>query len=220
MEEEDDTSAKTAVVPVVLFHGYRKWHAGNIEIHQDFVFHDFQTILRQLTGISYDNLTTYLVDNRKSKFPITASFNFAVIARPMNCHFMVVLKQPRIDCNRGDDFDLSRIHRNQLDMNKSQVSDYSPYHYHDRMQDLLVQRDKYLNMILNSRYGYDSPLNVNFPKIKEMCPKVESRVDRTMCGDCTVAQKQGKTDEFHICVYDEVILDFFRSPAGPISRRR
>lgn len=234
--EEDDAAAKTAVFPVILFDGERETDVGNVKIHQDLLFKEFQTKLSQMIGISYNNLTTYLVDSRKSKISperrkilITGKVNFAVIVRERNCYFLVVLKRSRRDRRRKPaiqndlDFplapdDLSRIHWNQLDMNDAQMSAYSPYYYEDRFHDLLIQRENYVNMILNSRYGYDSPLNVNFPKIEEVYPKVQP--NRALCEDCTAAQKQGKTAEFHLCVYDEVILDGFRSPAGPISRRR
>ncbi|KAL4560671.1 hypothetical protein LXL04_032824 [Taraxacum kok-saghyz] len=237
MEEEDDAASKTAVFPVVLFDGERETDVGDVKIHQDLLFKEFQMKLSQMIGISYNNLTTYLVDSRKSKISterrkilITGKVNFAVIVRERNCYFLVVLKRSRRDrrrkpSNRSDlDFplahdDLSRIHWNQLDMNDAQMSGFSPYYYDERFHDLLIQRENYVNMILNSRYGFDSPLNTNFPKIEEVYPKVQSLGNRTLCEDCTAAQKQGKAAEFHLCVYDQVIQDGFRSPAGPISRR-
>ncbi|KAL7619040.1 hypothetical protein Lser_V15G02243 [Lactuca serriola] len=237
MEEEDDAAAaKNAVFPVVLFDGERETDVGNVKIHEDLLFKEFQMKLSQMIGISYNNLTTYLVDSRKSKISperrkilITGKVNFSVIIRERNCYFLVVLKRSRRDRRRKPshqsdlDFrlapdDLSRIHWNQLDINDAQMSGYGPYYYDERFHDLLIQRENYMNMILNSRYGFDSPLNMNFPKIEEVYPKVQS--SRALCEDCTAAEKQGKTAEFHLCVYDEVILDGFRSPAGPVSRRR
>ncbi|KAI3511996.1 hypothetical protein L1887_19158 [Cichorium endivia] len=241
MVEEDDAAVKTAVFPVVLFDGERETDVGNVKIHQDLLFKEFQMKLSQMIGISYNNLTTYLVDSKKSKISperrkilITGKVNFAVIVREKNCYFLVVLKRSRRDrrrkpvINQSDlDFplapsvspdDLSLLHWNQLDMNEAQMSGYSPYYYDERFHDLLIQRENYVNMILNSRYGFDSPLNMNFPKIDEVYPKLQP--NRALCEDCTAAQKQGKSAEFHLCVYDEVVLDGFRSPAGPISRRR
>lgn len=244
MVEADDDDAATTVFPVVLFDGEREMDVGNVKIHPDLVFKEFQIMLSQMIGISYNNLTTYLVDSKKSKISverrkilITGKVNFSVLVREKNCYFLVVLKRSRRDRRRKPgkqsdlDFslapsispnDLSRIHWNQLDMNDAQMTAYSPYYYDDRFHDLLMQRENYVNMILNSRYGFDSPLNMNmnFPKIEEVYPQVRSKPNRALCRDCTLAQQKGKTAEFHLCVYDEVIVGGFRSPVGPISRPR
>ncbi|KAD3337376.1 hypothetical protein E3N88_32896 [Mikania micrantha] len=219
MMEADDDTPETNTFPVVLYDGERETNVGNIKIHPDLVFKAFQIKLSQLIGISYNNITTYLVDGKKPKASpdrrkilITGKVNFAVVVTERNCHFFVVLKRSRRDRRRkigkqSDLSDLSRINWNHHDLN-------------DRFHDLLIQRENLMNLILNSDYGFELRLNSNFPSIEDAYPRDTSKPNRLLCEDCTVAQKQGKIPDFHLCVYDEVIGSVFRSPAGPICRRR
>ncbi|KAM0053194.1 hypothetical protein Hdeb2414_s0007g00257051 [Helianthus debilis subsp. tardiflorus] len=225
VEEDDDVAATaaatttTTVFPVVLYDGERETNVGNIEIHPDLVYKEFQTMLSQLIGISYNNLTTYLVDSMKSKmspdrrkFLITGKVNFAVIVEQTNCYFLVVLKRSRRD------------RRKQQLVKHSYYSD--AHFYDDRLRDLLMHRDNYnydynyMNMILNSYglYGFDSRLRTNFPRIEDAYPRVYGESNRSMCEECRIAEKQGEKAEFHLCVNDEVVVGGFRSPAGPVSR--
>ncbi|KAK9068547.1 hypothetical protein SSX86_012662 [Deinandra increscens subsp. villosa] len=238
MVEADDDAAVTTVFPVVLYDGEREMNVGNIKIHPDLAFKAFQIKLSQLIGISYNNLTTYLVDSKKSKTSpdrrkilITGKVNFAVVVRETNCYFFVVLKRSRRERRRKlgkqSDLDFSSISPDDLsriDWNRHDPNDaYRHYYYDDRFHDLLMQRENYMKMILNSGYGfdgYDSRLDLNFPKIEDAYPRVQIKPNRSLCEDCRVAEKQGKTPEFHLCVYDEVIVGRFRSPAGPICRPR
>ncbi|KAL7619039.1 hypothetical protein Lser_V15G02242 [Lactuca serriola] len=237
MKKAYDAAAKTTtypiMFPVILYDGKRQTNVGNMTIRQGLAINEFKTTLSQLIGIHYDDLTTYLVENRKStpstepwKILITDKVNFDVMVRLRNCYFFVVLNRPRTECRMipGNQSDLLLMHLNLLDSNtnNAQTSAYSYgpspycYNYSDGFSDLVMHRENYLNMVLNSGYGFVSPSNVNLPKIEE----AESSSNRPLCEDCTTAQKQGKTAEFHLCVYDEVIHGSFRSPAGHISRRR
>lgn len=199
---DDDVASETTVFPVVLYDGDREVNVGNISIHPDLVYKAFQVKLSEMTGISYNNLTTYLIDNKKSKSSpdrrkilITGKVNFAVIVRERNCYFFVVLKRSRRERRR----------RPTKQINYHDINDYNDYHYYHH----------YMNMILTSGYEFDLP---NFPRIEDAYPRVSSKVNRPLCVDCTVALKQGKSPEFHCCVYDEVVVGWFRSPAGPICR--
>ncbi|KAF5783744.1 hypothetical protein HanXRQr2_Chr11g0511421 [Helianthus annuus] len=280
------TTSSTTSFPVVLYDGIRETLVGNVQIHPDLVFKSFQTKLTEITGISYNNLTTYLVDSSKSKTSpdrrkilITGKVNFAVVVRETNCYFFAVLKRSRRDRRRKavkpsdlhvstvspDDLsrislnrnnlnvkpsdldvssdDLSRISLNRnglnvkpsdLDVSSVDLSRFSLNHngfnrsycYDDRFHDLLmnrVNRGKYMNVILNSGYEFDSDsrLDTNFPTIEDAYPRVydeQRNVNRSLCEDCTVAKKQRKSPEFHHCVYDEVVVGVFRSPAGPVCR--
>ncbi|KAK1426187.1 hypothetical protein QVD17_14856 [Tagetes erecta] len=218
MVKADDDSPETTTFPVVLYDGVRQTNVGNIEIHPDLVYKAFQIKLSQIIGISYNNLTTYLVDSLKPKTSperrkilITGKVNFAGIARETNCYFFVVLKRSRRDRRRkpGKQSDLD-VH----DSNDAQFA-YNPYYYDDRFHDMLMQRETYMNM-----FGFGSVLNSSFPKIEDVYPRVQSKPNRSLCEDCVRSQKQGKTPEFHLCVYDEVFDGVFRSPAGPIRRER
>ncbi|KAD5803244.1 hypothetical protein R6Q59_024500 [Mikania micrantha] len=235
MLEADDDAPAMAVFPVVLFDGEREMHAGDIKVHPDLVYKEFQTMLSQIIGISYNNLTTYLVDSKKSKISpdrrkilITGKVNFAVVVRETNCYFLVVMKRSRRDRRRkvvkpSDYHDLSRISWNYHDLNDTHMPVSNPYYYDERIHDLLMQREDYMNTILNSGYGFDSHLNMNFPTIEDAYLRVQSNqnnLNRSLCEDCRIAQKQGKKAEFHFCIYDEVVVGGFRSPAGPVSRPR
>lgn len=250
-EADDDTTAITNATetefPIVLFDGENEKHYGNLKIYSDLTFKEFQMKLSQLLGISYNNLTTYLVDSKKSKISpdrrkilITGKVNFAVIVREINCYFLVVLKRSRRDRRRKPGTavispdDLARVHRGYSDFSNDT---YSPYYYDNNHDLMMMQRDNYnynymnmnMNMILsnsNAMYGFDnvSPLNLNlnFPAIDEVYPRVrvsnKANRNRSLCDECGKVEKQGKKDEFHHCVYDEVIVGFFRSAAGPIAR--
>ncbi|KAK9058698.1 hypothetical protein SSX86_023540 [Deinandra increscens subsp. villosa] len=244
MVEADDDPAATAAFPVVLFDGERETNVGSIEIRPDLVYKEFQTILSRMIGISYNNLTSYLVDSKKSKVSpdrrkilITGKANFAAVVRETNCFFLVVLKRSRRDRRRKPvkqigfrfDFDFpSPILISPDDLSRISWNHHHHLHNHhdfcfydDRFHDLLMRRENYnyMNMILNSGYRFDSPSNMNFPRIEDENPRVfQSNLNRSLCEDCTVAQKQGEVAEFHLCVYDEVVVGGFRSPAGPVAR--
>ncbi|KAI3511997.1 hypothetical protein L1887_19159 [Cichorium endivia] len=59
--------------------------------------------------------------------------------------------------------------------------------------------------------GYKSSLNVNIRTVEEVYPNVASSSNRTNGEDCIAAQMQGKTAEFHLCVYVEVFYGFRNS---------
>nr|GEW13970.1 hypothetical protein [Tanacetum cinerariifolium] len=148
------TSAK--IFPVHLYDGRREITAGNIKIHSDLHFKQFQFSLSQLL---------------------------------VNCYFLVVLKRSRRD------------RRKKVPENLSPAG----YGYEDE------QLRDYMNMI------YSSSLNVNFPAIKDVYGRNDNRLK---CEECLVAVKENKVPEFHCCVNDEVFFGFFRSPYGPISRKK
>ncbi|PWA83257.1 hypothetical protein CTI12_AA170390 [Artemisia annua] len=172
--------------PVVLFDGRREMPAGNIKIHSDLLFKQFQFNLSHLLGISYNNLTTYFIDNHnRRKILITGKVNFAVLLREMtNGYFLVVLKRSR------------------RDRRKKPPENSSPAAVYD-----------YMNMI------YSSSLNANFPAIGDVYGR-NGNESRLRCEECLVAVKENKVPEFHCCVYDEVVFGGFRSPYGPIGRKR
>ncbi|GKA99219.1 hypothetical protein Tco_0827156 [Tanacetum coccineum] len=165
------TSAK--IFPVHLYDGRSEITAGNIKIHSDLHFKQFQFNLSQLLGISYNNITTYLIDNHnRRKILITGRVNFAVLLREVNCYFLVVLKRSRRD------------RRKKVPENLSPAG----YGYDDE------QLRDYMNMI------YSSSLNANFPAIKDVYGRNDNRLK---CEECLVAVKENKVPEFHCCVHDE-----------------
>ncbi|KAK1429273.1 hypothetical protein QVD17_11479 [Tagetes erecta] len=167
--------------PVILYNGERQIDVGDIKIHPTTDFHSFRTMLKEMTGISYNNLTSYLVETQTysetqsdpRKLLITSKVDFNVLMREKNAYFLV------------------------------------------RMNDInnVMMHDQYFN------YEYDSHVNENFPDVtEEYIPLVERSVNRGRCEDCDRANERGLKPEFHMCVYDDVVEGFFRSPAGPISR--
>ncbi|KAK1429276.1 hypothetical protein QVD17_11482 [Tagetes erecta] len=93
--------------PVILYNRERQINVGDIEINPTTDFHSFRTILKQMTGISYNNLTSYLVESRTSetqsdrrKLLITSKTDFNILMREKNAYFLVVLKRSRRERRR------------------------------------------------------------------------------------------------------------------------
>ncbi|KAK1429277.1 hypothetical protein QVD17_11483 [Tagetes erecta] len=226
--------------PVILYNGERQVDLGNIEIHPTTDFHTFRTILKQMTGISHNNLTSYLVESQTSetqsdrrKLLITSKTDFNVLMREKNAYFLVVLKQSRrerrrrrmnnprpwLELSTADLFDYHYNNNNlrtQMDESRIKVEIWLHGLHMQRMNDM-----NNVNMMHNfNNYEYDhSHVNGNFANVtEEYIPLVERSVNRGTCEDCDRANERGLKPEFHMCVYDDVVEGFFRSPAGPISR--
>ncbi|KAK1429274.1 hypothetical protein QVD17_11480 [Tagetes erecta] len=223
--------------PVILYNGEREVDLGNIEIHPTTDFHTFRTILKQMTGISYNNLTSYLVETRTSetqsdgrKLLITSKTDFNVLMGEKNAYFHVVLKRSRRERRRRRmnnriclelspkdllDYRYNNNFTTQMEESRIKVEIWLHELHMQRMNDMnnVMMHDEYLN------YEYASHVNGNFPNVtEEYIPLVERSVNRGTCEDCDRANERGLKPEFHMCVYDDVVEGFFRSPAGPISR--
>ncbi|KAK1429272.1 hypothetical protein QVD17_11478 [Tagetes erecta] len=226
--------------PVILYNGERQINVGNIEINPTTDFHTFRTILKHMTGISHNNLTSYLVESPRfetqsdrRKILITNKADFNVLIREKNAYFLVVLKRSRrerrrrtnnrlcLELSPEDLFDY-RHHYNDDDQDNFTTQDESCTKVEIWLHELNMQRMNNMNNLMmheNLNYEYDhSHVNENFPSVLEAYPLVERSVNRGMCQDCDRANRRGLKPEFHMCVYDEVIEGFFRSPAGPVSR--
>lgn len=236
----------TVLFPLVFYDGERETNVGNIGIHPVMDFKIFQARVGQMIGISYNNITIYFIDGKKSKLSterrkilITGKVNFSLIARERDCFFLVVLKRSRRDRQRrpyqsdmvfgeylpGRTTSLAPekmllLRRNQPELNDLQFSNYS---YNDRFQDLQMQRENYINMLSNSssntNYGFMTGLNAGLDS--DPFPKLEEiyavpERTRVLCRECMDAKK-GETFTFHCCVYDPVV-EGFRSTAGPVRR--
>ncbi|KAI3747980.1 hypothetical protein L6452_10765 [Arctium lappa] len=228
---ELDLEEATAAFPVVLYNGEHRINVGNVEIHPTLDYKQFRIVLNQMIGISYNNLTTYLIDNRREaiqpeqrKILITGKVNLSGLVREKTCYFLVVLKRSRRDRRRKHNYkqigaDLPPRHRftpfrplsEHIDMNVAQIPASATCFSKNWFRELQLQRANYINFMI---------LNAKFPKMIESCPRVQSCRNRELCADCTNADRQGKEPTFHFCVYDEVVEGFFRSPAGPICRPR
>ncbi|KAI3688036.1 hypothetical protein L1987_81742 [Smallanthus sonchifolius] len=212
--------------PVVLYNGERQINVGNIEIDPTIDFHKFRTMLKQMIGISYNNLTTYLVESRRPehiqsegrKILITSKVDFLVLVREKNAYFLVVMKRSRRERRRKN------YNRSSVDLTPADLFDYHFNHHHQIttqvpecgkaeiwLQELQMQRANKIQLMLHD-------MNASFPSITEAYPGVERFVSRPLCEDCIEADRWGLKPEFHLCVYDEVVEGFLRSPAGPIAR--
>ncbi|KAJ9554805.1 hypothetical protein OSB04_009419 [Centaurea solstitialis] len=225
MAEVDLQEAKAAF-PVVLYKGEQRINVGNVEIHPTLDYKQFRVVLNQLTGISYNNLTTYLIDNKRKQIPpeqqrkilITGKFNFTVLVREKSCYFLVVLKRSRRD-RRQRKSKKEIIGSNQLPPRplKPFYLPVIPRFYEVWFYESQIQRANYVNsvLIMNSNYGFHWSRNINSRKMieSESRPRVQSCRNRDLCTDCMNADKQGAEPELHLCVYDEVVEGFFRSPA-------
>lgn len=219
--------------PVVLYNGDRKINVGNVKIHPTLDFKQFRTMLNHMIGISYNNLTTYLVENprpmiqqERRKFVITSKVDFSVLVQEKNSHFLVVLKRSRSDRRRkpnrhnGLELPLTDLFDFRFQQQREIVPQIPATNKADIwLHELQMERARYLNyMIHNPNYSFDSPMNDNFPSIREVYPAAEKSTSRPSCEECKKAEKAGLKPEFHLCVYDDVLEGFFRSPVGPISR--
>ncbi|MFS8008846.1 hypothetical protein Hanom_Chr14g01277711 [Helianthus anomalus] len=230
----EDFEGKSVEFPVVFYDGDRQTDVGNITINPTLDFKQFQKMLKETIGISYNNLTTYLIDNNSSpdrrKILITGKVNFAVIALEQNCYFLVVLKRSRRDRRRKPNnnnnniinkqapfvpivptvkTDYSYLNLTDFDLIDSYGYGYG-YGYGDRLLDLEAMKQSYINSVMNGSY---SPVNASFATVEEAYDSGRSR-----CKECMRAEKQGSKAAFHFCVYDDVVSGGFRSPVGPISR--
>ncbi|KAL7614673.1 hypothetical protein Lser_V15G06422 [Lactuca serriola] len=225
---ESTEESQSVVFPVILYNGERETDVGSIKIHNSLDFKQFQMMLKETIGISYNNLTTYLVDSDKSKIPserrkilITGKVNFSVLVRERNCYFLVVLKRSRRDRRRklnkqsGLEYGfaiapsispeyLMHLRRNPIDLiDEQMLSVYGIGSYEFQMQ-----KENYVNAVQNWSHVIYPPLNA----------AIHGGRSRALCKDCAKAEKQGKKAAFHFCVYDDVVEGGFRSPVGPISR--
>ncbi|KAI3706559.1 hypothetical protein L6452_24384 [Arctium lappa] len=220
-------------LPVVLFNGKHRINVGDVEIPPTLDYKQFRVVLNQMIGISYNNLTTYLVDEEaiqreQRKILITGKINLSGLVREKTCYFLVVLKRSRRDRRRKPNKQIGaelippfRPLQQEFDMNVAQIpasaTCFSKIWFHESQ----LQRANYINfMILNSNCGFGWPMNAKSPKMIEPCPRVQRCRNRELCADCTNADRQGKEPTFHLCVYDQVVEGFFRSPFGPICRPR
>ncbi|GJT63523.1 hypothetical protein Tco_1007056 [Tanacetum coccineum] len=223
-----DDAKKTVEFPVVLYNGDRQIKAGNIKIHHELNFQQFRTMLNQMLNISYNNLTTYFVIRPEGrKIVITSKIDFSVLIREKNAYFYVVLKRSRKERRRKQDkqselmlpFFYPRLNPREVvpqlcESNKAEIW----------LQDMEMKRASCVNYnymsYLNTNYHNDdkSSMNTNFPSVSEAYPVVERSTSRALCKDCTNAKKLGLEPSFHLCVDDEIVKGFFRSPVGPICR--
>ncbi|MFS8004685.1 hypothetical protein Hanom_Chr13g01228721 [Helianthus anomalus] len=231
--------------PVVLYNGERQISVGNIEIHPTIDFQKFRTMLKQMIGISYNNLTTYLVESRRSdnvqperrKILITSKVDFLVLIREKNAYFLVVLKRSRRDRRRKTN------NRNCVELSPADLFDYR-YDHHDVttttqvsesgkvefwLHELQMQRENHMNYLMMHNVDDDDDDCANFPSVTEAYQTVERSIteaystverseNRALCEECAQADKEGLKPQFHLCVYDDVVEGFFRSPAGPVCR--
>ncbi|KAJ9554804.1 hypothetical protein OSB04_009418 [Centaurea solstitialis] len=229
---EVDLQEARAAFPVVLYKGEQRINVGNVEIHPALDYKQFRVALNQMIGISYNNLTTYLIDNKREsiqqeeqrKILITGKVNFSGLVREKNCYFLAVLKRSRRDRRRR------KSKKEIIGSNQLPPRPLNPFYlpvipkfYEVWFYESQIQRANYVNsvLIVNSNYGFHWSRNINSRKMIESESRVQSCRNRDLCTDCMNADKQGAEPEFHLCVYDEVVVEgFFRSPAGPICRPR
>ncbi|GJT57214.1 hypothetical protein Tco_0992268 [Tanacetum coccineum] len=201
---------ESVVFPLVLYDGEREIDVGHVKIRASLDFKQFQMMLKETIGISYNNLTTYFVDSNKTKVPserrktlVTGKVNFAVLMQEKDCYFLVVLKRSRRDRRRKP--------------NKTSGFEYvyNPANEYLMYLNNQMMKESYVNGFMNwNNCGFYPQLNVNFSSF------VEGGRGRASCEECTKAEKLGMKAAFHFCVYDDVVSGTFRSPVGPICHPR
>ncbi|PWA72630.1 hypothetical protein CTI12_AA031700 [Artemisia annua] len=200
---------ESVVFPLVLYDGEREIDVGHVKIRASLDFKQFQMMLKETIGISYNNLTTYFVDSNKTKVSserrktlVTGKVNFGVLMREKDCYFLVVLKRSRRDrrrkLNKTSGFEY---------MYNNPANEYLMY-LNDQMM-----KQSYVNSFMNwNNCGFYPQLNMNFSRF------IEGGRTRALCEECMKAEKHGMKAAFHFCVNDDVVAGSFRSPVGPICR--
>ncbi|XP_004228589.2 uncharacterized protein [Solanum lycopersicum] len=229
--------------PVVFYDGEREMNIGSIRIYPLLEFKAFQLMLSQRIGISPNQISIYLCDRKTSKFedrrriPITGKANFSLIAREIDCFFLVVLKRSRKSRNRkiikpgggfvtenesfssvkppppGNPILLRRTHPNQFGSPFfDQISPLELENLNDKLQSLKIQRDDY-----NYSMGVSSiPMHRNnpFPRIQDTFPvKMKAKCEQCRKGN----NGNEEIPSFHHCKNDPVIVGVYRSRFGPVS---
>nr|GEV88908.1 S-locus glycoprotein domain-containing protein [Tanacetum cinerariifolium] len=186
---------ESVIFPLVLYDGEREIDVGHVKIRASLDFKQFQMMLKETIGISYNNLTTYFVDSNKTKVPserrktlVTGKVNFEVLMREKDCYFLVVLKRSRRDRRRKP--------------NKTSGFEYvyNPVNEYLMYLNNHMMKESYVNRFMNwNNCGFYPQLNVNFSSF------VEGGRGRASCEECTKAEKLGMKAAFHFCVYDDVV---------------
>ncbi|KAK9079228.1 hypothetical protein SSX86_000898 [Deinandra increscens subsp. villosa] len=221
--------------PVVLFNGERQINVGNIEIHPAIDYLKFRTMLKHMIGVSYNNLTTYFVekcrpssDNLQSKILITKKADFSAFVHQKNAYFLVVVKRTRrrkisnrigTEISPEDLFDYSFEHREI----GTQVPESGKVAFWLHQLEMERVNKKMMNLVMMDgglKCDLEADLDASFPSVAEAYPVVERPMSRESCEECEKAMRRGWKPGFHLCVYDDVVEGFFRSPAGPVSRSR
>ncbi|KAD4384362.1 hypothetical protein R6Q59_011593 [Mikania micrantha] len=180
---------------VVLCNGKRHVTVGNMVIHPTIDFQEFQTMFKHMIGISYNNVTAYLVESRRPEI--------------QSDHRKILKLSPADLFEYG--FEYLQI--------STQVRRLV-YMVEFWLHELHMQRVNNMNIMIRDIIGnLYSDTNENFPTFNEAYyPAIETSASQALCKDCMHAKMQGSNPMFHPCIYDEVVEGFCRTTFGPISR--
>ncbi|KAL8217071.1 hypothetical protein R6Q57_023908 [Mikania cordata] len=179
---------------VVLCNGERHVTVGNMEIHPTIDFQEFRTMLKHMIGISYNNVTTYLVESMRPEI--------------QSDHRKILKLSPADLFEYGFEY-----HQISTQVHASCMVEFWLHELH-------MQRVNNINIMIRDMNGYFySDTNENFPSFTEAYyPAIETSTSRALCKDCMHAKMQGSNPMFHPCIYDEVVEGFCLTTFGPISR--
>ncbi|KAF7148329.1 hypothetical protein RHSIM_Rhsim03G0065800 [Rhododendron simsii] len=221
-----------AVFPVVFSDGERETNVGSIKIHPSTEFKNFQETLCGRIGVSPNQITIYLTDDRlkndgRRRIPIAGRADFALVAareKKTGCSFLVVLRRSRrrsrprqqqqqqgIGFRYGDVLapeNYRLLRRDRPDLNDARVYDQVAAL---RYRDLEMQRENYTRMMMVN-VGLD-PGRVSGDGFRVSSAGAGRG---PFCEECAKARVEGRTAPFHCCVFDDVVVGF-RSKAGPVA---
>ncbi|CAN4113969.1 unnamed protein product [Withania somnifera] len=207
--------------PVVFFDGEREMNIGSIRIYPLLEFKAFQLMLSQRIGISPNQISIYLADEKSSKFedrrriPITGKANFGLISREKDCFILVVLKRSRKSKNK------------KTVVKTGYAGGFSPENL------ILLRRTNpeinhlgfgsgFRSLPFYDYYSCSNLMHLNDPYPD---PKTYTNADpfllmmKSKCEQCKGKNGYEKDSGFHHCTNDPVIVCGYRSRFGPVGGR-
>ncbi|XAR52695.1 hypothetical protein NMG60_11020891 [Bertholletia excelsa] len=216
----------SACFRVVFSDGVREITTG-VTIYSWLDYENFSLSLCRRFGISESQMIVRLIkwmdSNSSIKILITRKADFSAIVRERFSFFLVELTGARMSQR------LFLLRRNQPELNiqlyQDQIAPPRSALYNERCQNLQIrrERDKMIMSAESNLNKYSSAgLNLDLlPRIAESLkvPRATANNKPTFCNECAEAREKGTTAPFHCCPYD-VVVERFRSSAGPIARPR
>lgn len=177
------------------------------------------------------------------KVPIDESSDFAAIAKERNCLILAIVHRSRRTrmrrrSERGkaiageagsltpEKMILKRFPANGLSFDVSGAAGLRLWNYEGQLQNMNRDRERYL-LFTGQAYTPQAAAQVE-EEARETPPgfvdegafsskTVTSAAKSVVCKECVAAETEGRSDDFHWCVYDVVTVGF-RSTVGAIQR--
>ncbi|KAH0470985.1 hypothetical protein IEQ34_000708 [Dendrobium chrysotoxum] len=189
---------------IIFFNGIKEVDVGNILMSPSISFKIFKRLISLKLGIPARQILTYLVRQNNAtssmeirrKVQINELSDFAVIIKERGCFILAVLKRFPMKCwNVGVPVAIGLRHWN----------------FESRLDFMQRQREMYPMLDACTSLAPKAMKTVTSSELVDAAEK------SVVCKECISAQEEGRTMDFHCCVYDEITVGF-RTTAGPIQR--